>query len=309
MITKEMLEGNAGLKGLTPEQIETIVTLSRNDENSVIGARFGEVYRQMDDTIAKSLGIARNGDEKTYLYLERAAKEYANKYQGFDTLKAQVETLKGEKAALEAKMANGEGSSVLKEQLDSVKKELQTTKEQFSTLKNEKDQLEANHAKEMLGLRIDAEMSHAREGLKFRSGMSDAAIGNLVDSAINKVKALNPKYVEENGKQVLRFYDANGVIMNNPDNNLNPFTAKELLMRELNAFDILDKSNRNGTGGGSFIPTPSPSHGYGATQEEAVANIEKELSAKGLVKGTPEYQEEMFRLYDENKVDSLPLQQ
>lgn len=306
MITSEMLEQNEGLKGLTPEQREIITTLSRNDENQVIGARFGEVYRQMDDTIAKHLGIARNGDEKTYLYLERAAKEYANKYAGFDTLKQQVESLKAEKSALEAKVAAGSGSEIIKEQLESVKKELQVTKDQFAALKSEKDSLQANHAKEMLGLRIDAEMSRAKDGLKFRSGMSEAAIGNLLESAIGKVKALNPQFVEENGHQVLRFYDANGVIMNNPDNNLNPYTAKDLLLRELNAFDILDKASRNGAGGGSFIPTTP--RGYGATQEEAVANIEKELSGKGLVKGTPEYQEEMFKLYEENKVDSLPLQ-
>lgn len=306
MITNEMLEQNEGLKGLTPEQREIITTLSRNDENQVIGARFGEVYRQMDETIAKNLGIARNGDEKTYLYLERAAKEYANKYAGFDTLKQQVETLRTEKSALEAKIAAGAGSDVIKEQLESVKKELQATKEQYATLRSEKDSLEANHAKEMLGLRIEAEMSKAKDGLKFRSGISEAAIGNLLNSAIGKVKALNPKFVEENGQQVLRFYDANGVIMNNPDNNLNPFTAKDLLLRELAAFDILDKAPRSGAGGGTT--PPSPLRGYGATQEEAVANIEKELNSKGLVKGTPEYEQEMFRLYDENKVDSLPLQ-
>lgn len=307
MITEQMLKDNEGLKGLTPEQINTIVTLSRNDENSVIGARFGEVYRQMDETIARHLGIPRNGDEKTYLYLERAAKEYAGKYAGFDALKQQVESLKGEKAALEAKIANGQGSDALKEQLESVRKELQTTKEQFATLKTEKDGLELKHSQEMLGLRIDAEMSKAREGMKFRSGLNDAVIGNLVDSAINKIKALNPRYEEVDGHQVLRFYDANGVIMNNPENNLNPFTAKELLTRELKAFDILDAAPRRGAGGETLIPTHQGG-AYGATQEEAVANIEKELSSKGLVKGSPEYESEMFRIYDENKIETLPLQ-
>lgn len=307
MITKEMLEANEGLKGLTPEQINTIVTLSRNDENSVIGARFGEVYRQMDETIQKHLGIPRNGDEKTYLYLERAAGEYANRYKDYDTFKGQIESLKAEKAALEAKIASGAGNDVLKHQLDDVRKELQTTKEQYGTLKAEKDKLEADHAKEMLGLRIDAEVSHAREGLKFRSGLNDAVIGNLVDSAVAKIKAMNPRYVEENGTSVLRFYDANGVIMNNPENNLNPFTAKELLLRELKSFDILDKAPREGAGGGGFDPKP-PMNSYGATQEAAVAAIDKELSAKGLVKGTPEYEQEMFRIYDENKIDTLPLQ-
>lgn len=202
---------------------------------------------------------------------------------------------------------SGSGNDVLKQQLEDVRKELQTTKEQFNTLKASKDKLEADHAQEMLGLRIDAEVSRAKEGLKFRSGLNEAVIGNLVDSAVAKIKAMNPRFSEENGTSVLRFYDANGVIMNNPDNNLNPFTAKDLLLRELKAFDILDKASREGAGGGDMPPKP-PMSAYGSTQEVAVAAIDKELSAKGLVKGTPEYEQEMFRIYDENKIDTLPLQ-
>ena len=303
-----MLNANEGLKGLTPEQKQAIISISRNDENAVIGARFGEVYRQMDDTISKALGIPRNGDEKTYLYLERAAGEFAAKYQGFDAMKSQIETLKNEKASLEAKLAAGAGDTSLKEQYENVKKELAATKEQFSVLKGEKDALESKHQSELLGLRIDAEISKAKDGLKFRSGMSEAAIQNLVDAAVAKVKGYSPKFVTENGVEKLQFFDANGVIMNNPENNLNPFTAKELLLRELSAFDIIDKAPRQGAGGGNIIPTGSSSRFAGSTQQEAVDAIEKELIAKGLTKGTQVFEEEMYRLYDENKVDSLPLQ-
>lgn len=306
MITEEMLNQNEGLKGLTPEQKTAIITLSRNDENAVIGARFGEVYRQMDETISKSLGIPRNGDEKTYLYLERAATEYAKKFPGIDTLKQQIETLKSEKSALETKIASGSGSEAIKEQLENTKRELQATKDQFSALKTEKEGLEAKHAKDLLGLRIDAEMSKAREGLKFRAGLNEATIGTIVDSAIAKVKGFNPRFDTVNNVDALHFYDANGVIMNNPDNNLNPYTAKDLLMRELKTFDILDTAQRTGAGGGQTPPSFVSS--LGATQEEAVANIEKQLSDKGLVKGTPEYTDELFKLYEENNVNSLPLQ-
>lgn len=302
-----MLNGNEGLKGLTPDQKEAILTMSRNDENAVIGARFGEVYRQMDETIVNALGIPRNGDEKTYLYLQRAANEFKGKFADYDGLKAQIETLKGEKSALETKIASGAVDSTLKEQYENVKKELQTTKEQYVALKGEKDSLEAQHQQQLLGLRIDAEMAKARDGLKFRSGMSDAAIQSLVDAAVVKVKGYAPKFVTDNtGKESLRFYDSNGVIMNNPDNNLNPFTPKELLLRELKPYDIIDNAARGGAGGGSI--TPKSVNFSGSTREQAVEEIEKELSTKGLVKGTEAYENEMFRLYEENNIDSLPLQ-
>lgn len=85
MLTREIIAANAALAGLTEEQINTIVTLSQNDENAVIGARIGEIYRQMDTTIAEATGVARNGDEKTYLYLARATK----------TLKEQADSVTG----------------------------------------------------------------------------------------------------------------------------------------------------------------------------------------------------------------------
>lgn len=36
MLTREILAANAQLSGLTEEQIKAIITLSENDENSVI---------------------------------------------------------------------------------------------------------------------------------------------------------------------------------------------------------------------------------------------------------------------------------
>lgn len=306
MITKEMLEGNEGLKGLTPQQMESIITMSRNDENAVIGARFGEVYRQMDETIANALGIARNGDEKTYLYLQRAAGEFKDKYKDYDALKGQIDSLKSEKAALEQQIASGAADAHLKEQYENIKKELQVTKDLYAVLQQEKNNLVAQHQQALAGMRIDAELARAREGLKFKQGLNESAIENLVGVAISKLKSFSPKFEGEQGKETLHFYD-NGVIMNNPANNLNPFTAKELLVRELQGFDILDTAPRTGAGGGDITPSRSSGSGY-ATQKEAVEAIERELSAKGLVRGTAEYSNEMFRLYDENQVDSLPLQ-
>ena len=114
-LVRDTILANEVLAGLTDEQINAIETLSRNDEDVVIGARFGEVYRQMDSTIEKATGIKRNGDEKTYNYLERAAKEYAGKYADYDTHKTKV-------ADLEAKIAKV-GLAALKARLESAQGE------------------------------------------------------------------------------------------------------------------------------------------------------------------------------------------
>ena len=101
MITNEMLAADAALSGLTDEQRNAIVTMSRNDEEVVIGNRFREVYNQLDATIAKETGIARNGDEKTYLYLERAAKALAAKANSVEGLNTKIAELTKERDKLQ----------------------------------------------------------------------------------------------------------------------------------------------------------------------------------------------------------------
>ena len=101
MLTTELLKQQTELQGLTDEQMTAIATLSQNDEDVVIGKRIGELYRQLDDTIEKSTGVHRNGDEKTYLYLERAAKELQGKAGKADEYAKQVAELTKEKSRLE----------------------------------------------------------------------------------------------------------------------------------------------------------------------------------------------------------------
>ena len=77
MITSELIAKNEVLNTLTDEQKNAILVLSENEEKNSFGAKLGEIYRQLDATIEKTTGIKRDGDEKTYLYLERAAKAVA----------------------------------------------------------------------------------------------------------------------------------------------------------------------------------------------------------------------------------------
>lgn len=82
MLTQEIIVANDALKGLSEEQIGAIVTLSQNDENEQFRIKFGEHYRQLDESIEQHSGVARNGAEKTYDYLPRA----------IDTMKAGYES-------------------------------------------------------------------------------------------------------------------------------------------------------------------------------------------------------------------------
>lgn len=308
MITLEMLNAATELAALTPEMREAIITLSRNDENTVIARHTGEIYRQMDESIKNATGIDRAGAEKTYDYLKRATLAYADKFKDYDSLKSQITTLTAEKASLEDKIAKGAGDEQLKNQLASVQAELATTKNQFNDLKAAKDKAEADHASALLGLRVDNEVARAKEGLKFKAGLSDAAIASLMNIAISEIKGFNPKYEGEAGHEVIRYYDDSGVVMNNPDNKLNPFTTKELLVRSLEKLDILDKGKGGHGAGGSGGSGGSGRTITAKSQVAAMDAIEKILISKGLVKGSGQYQTELQRYWDDNKCDELPFE-
>lgn len=309
MLTREILKANAELNGLTDEQLSAIETLSKNDENSVIGARIGEVYRQMDTTIANATGIQRNGDEKTYLYLERAAKELNEKVKSADALNQQISDLTKEKNRLEKVIAEGGSDSETKKALAQAQKDLVAVTNQFNELKTKYDETESNHAKEILGLRIENELKAATANIRFKKELPEGVTRVILDQEIAKVKGMNPEYAED-GKTIV-FKDTEGAIMKNTENRLNPYTASELILKGLKTLGVLDEG-RQIPGGGTKTPTNDDQNVSGIdvtgakTKGEANEMVTQALLAKGLINGSAEFQKELNQAWVDNNIASLP---
>lgn len=315
MITTEMLAADAALQGLTDEQKSAIVLMSKNDEEVVIGNRFREVYNQLDATIARETGIARNGDEKTYLYLERAAKTLAAKANSVDGLNAKVNDLTKERDRLQKALEEG-GDDTVKKQLAQAQRDLAGAKEQFNTLKTQFDDLQKTHAQEVLNIRIDNELATATAGLKFKAEIPQTAADTLLKQAIATVKSMNPQYVDDGkGGQKLVFMNDQGQTLQNAENHLEPFTAAELVQRELRQMGILDEG-RKMSGTGTQAPARKQQQQAGApvdasmarTQNEAQEIIARNLMQQGMVNGSKEFQEAMTQAWKDNNVSSLPIQ-
>lgn len=306
-LTQEILKNNKILEGLTDEQRLAIVTLSQNDENAIIGARFSEVYRQLDDTILEATGIQRDGAEKTYNYLARATKAFAAKYADYDTLKGDNESFRTKVAELEKKIAEGSLDAESLKAFNQAKVDLEAMKRQYAELQKTHDEAMAKHESDIFGMRVDSVIDGAKSSLKFKKDMSEAMVALAVKDAVSKVKGYNPDFIDDGkGGQVLVFRNAEGATMNNPENQLNPYTAKELLVKELSSYGVLETSTPKGSGGGTPPSQPSPL-GTFTTQVQANAAIAKHLASKGLTRGTSQYQAEWDKLYIENKVNSLPI--
>ena len=313
MITQEMLAADAVLNAMTEEQQQAILTMSKNDEDVVIGNRFREVYNQLDATIAKATGIPRNGDEKTYLYLERAATALAEKANSVGELNTKIADLTKERDNLQKAIEKG-GDAELKRQLSQANADLNAVRQQYDTLKGEYDTMKSGHAAELLGMQIDNAISGAKASLKFKAEFPQAAVDTLLAQAVNNLKGMNPKFIDDgNGGKKLAFTGKDGEPLRNPENHLEPYTADELLRKELKTMGILDEGRKQNGGGtnppisndGGTVPVDVSA---ARTQREADDILHNQLNAQGLVRGTKAYQEAYSKAWETYNVKSLPVQ-
>lgn len=308
MLTRELIMQDESLSSLTDEQVTAIETLSKNDENAVIGNRFGEVYRTFDENIAKASGITRNGDEKTYVYLDRVLGELTSKNE--ETSK-KVNDLTKENQRLTKALADGAADTEAKKQLAQSQKDLAAITNQYNDLKSQYDKLESSHKSEILGLQIDSELNNAKSGIKFKAGLPAGAADVVMASVFKSIKSMKPEFIDNgNGGKVLVFHDKEGAVLRNPEDKLNPFTASSLLRSELKKLGVVDEGvHQEGIGTSPTMRGTSPSAmdlGGARTQVEAMDIIDRTLMQRGMIKGSSSYQKALNEAWIDNNVASLP---
>lgn len=311
-LTTELLRANATLAGLSEEQINAVVEMSRNDETTVIGQKTGEIYGGLDADILSASGIAKNGTEKTYDYAKRVIGEI--KGQAGNS-QSQIAELTREKARLEKALADGADAETRKA-LTKANADLANVTKEYTELKTKYDNSEAEHQKALFGLKLDGEFAKATAGLKFKADLPASVTSVILAQAVEKVKAMSPEYIDDgNGGKVLAFNE-NGTTMRNPENNLRPYTATELVAKELKAMGVLDEGRKQ-TGAGTD-PNAGGQGGKGGTiadlsgartRDEAHEILAKQLMSQGLLNGSKEFEEAMNKAWKENwdTLKALPI--
>lgn len=315
MLTIEMLKQSASLTGLSDEQFSAIAEMSRNDENTVIGTRIGALHGQYDTDVLGITGIKKNDGEKSYDYVKRVLNDYKSQLTGHATIQAQLANAKNEIDNLKQKIAEGTGD-------ESVKQQLKDAKNQVSQLQKQLNDNEAKHAESVKELQTQVKNVHvdyafqaAISGLKFKAGITDGLQNILLSAAKAEILAKGtPDFVDNaQGQRVLVFRDKDGNVMNNPTNNLNPFTVSELLM-QTSIKDAID-TGRQQTGGGT-VPFTQTTSSTGSslldlsgakTQLEADKMIESYLLGQGYTRDSTEFSEQSLKLRTDNSVSALPI--
>lgn len=316
MLTIDMLRQNSALAGLTDVQVNAIAEMSRNDENTVIGTKIGALHGQYDTDIFSITGIKKNDGEKSYDYAKRVLNEYKTKAGSTQDLQQKLDAANKKVTDLEKKIESGEGDAALRQQLKDTKaqvsqlqSQLQTKETEFNTQKKE---LEDN----IKNVHVDYAFQAAVSGLKFKSGITDNVQNVLLKSAKAEVLTKGtPDFIDDGqgGKKlVLRGQDGN--ILNNPKNNLNPYTLQELIL-ETSLKDVIDTGRQQAGGGTGGQGGQGGQGGSGVTldlssvksQVEADKAIETYLLHTGLTRDSQEFADKSLEIRNDNNISQLPI--
>lgn len=313
MITIEMLNQSESLKGLTDAQKLAITTLSSNDEATVIGTKIGALHGQYDADIFSISGISKADGEKTYDYLKRVLGDYKTKLDGTKTLSAQLEAQKKKVTELEAKLTAGGSDEAVKQQLKDARHQVTQLQTQLTAKTEELDNAKKDYEKKEKDLQVGFAFTNATAGIKFKADVSEPVRKILLAAAKDEILAKGtPDFVDDgNGGKKLVLRDAAGNTLNNPKNNLNPYTIDELVM-ETSLKDVIDTGKQQP--GGGTKPNPSSDHrtfnldlSTAKTQQEADIQIENYLLSTGLTRDNVEFGNKALEIRNENNVSNLPI--
>lgn len=314
MLTIEMLRQSSALTGLTDDQLNAIAEMSRNDENTVIGTKIGALHGQYDTDILDITGIKKKDGEKSYDYAKRVLGEYKTKAESAKTIQTQLTAAQAQAAELQSKLEKGAGDETLKQQLKDAKAQVTQLQTQLQTKETEFNTKKAEFDKTIKDTHVDYAFQAATAGLKFKSGITEPIQKTLLNAAKAEVLAKGtPDFIEDGqGGKKLVIRGADGNILNNPKNNLNPYTMQELVM-ETSLKDVIDTGRQQIGGGTEGFKSGSDETGGTLdlsgikSQVEADKAIEAHLLANGLTRDSQEFADQSMQLRTENNVASLPI--
>lgn len=315
MITIEMLNQSESLSGLTDAQKLAITVLSKNDEASVIGTKIGALHGQYDSDILGISGISKTEGEKTYDYLKRVLNDYKTKLDGSKTLSAQLEASKKKVTELEAKLASGGSDEAIKQQLKDARHQVSQLQTQLTSKTEELDKAKKDYEKKEKDIQVNYAFANATSGLKFKADVSEPVKKILLEAAKDEILAKGtPDFIDDGqGGKKLVLRDVAGNTLNNPKNNLNPYTLEELV-KETCLKDVIDTGKQQ-PGGGTKPSTSTGGDGHSLTldlsgaktQREADIQIETYLLSTGLTRDNVEFGDKALEIRNENNVSNLPI--
>lgn len=313
-LTKELL---AQIEGLTDDQKSKIITLSANDENTVIGQKMADTWNKMDETFSGIFGVQKPTSEKSYNFWATKAKEAFESVSSVKDLNSKIKSLEETNKSLEEKIKSGASDETIKAENQKLQQKIKDNESIIQKLRT--DVKSAEEAKEKgiaeerqknVDLQFETTFASALQGVKFKPGLPEEAVKAMVMQAKQNIKSLGTSEIETiDGKTVITFRGENGLPITNKDNLQQPLTAQEAFLKSLEP--IIDNGRKAAGGGGQGgqgSGSGSMSIGGAKTRQEAYGIIQKSLMERGITVDDKNYQDEFDKMATENNVVELPAQ-
>lgn len=313
MLTVELLKQNTALASLSDDVLSVISEMSKNDENTVIGTRIGALHGQYDADILSVTGIKKNDGEKSYDYAKRVLAKYKKEVDSVTSLKQSLEDANAKVTELQSQIEAQKGNETLAQQLKDAKTQVSQLQAKLTAKEAELTTKKQEYDTAIKNTHIDYAFKEAIGGLTFKSSISEPIQKALISAARAEVLAKGaPDFLTDaDGNQILVLRGADGNIINNPNNSLNPYTIKELVM-ETAIKDALETGHEQKGGGtkgkgGSSKGASLVDLTSAKTQVEASDIISKYLLANGLTRDSQEFADQFMQLRADNNVANLPI--
>ena len=307
-----MLRQNSALTGLSEAQFNVIAEMSKNDENTVIGTKIGALHGQYDADILSVTGIKKKDGEKSYDYAKRVLGEYKTKVESTKAIQTQLTAAQAQVTELQSKLEKGVGDETLKQQLKDAKAQVTQLQAQLKTKETELDSKKAEFESTLKNTHIDYAFKAATAGLKFKSGITEPIQKTLLGAAKTEILSKGtPDFIDDGqGGKKLVMRGTDGNILNNPKNNLNPYTLNELIM-ETSLKDVIETGKQQIGGGTNDFSGGKNAGTFDMSgiksQVEADKAIESYLLSNGLTRDSQEFAQQAMQLRTENNVSELPI--
>lgn len=328
MITKSKLGAVPELAELTEAQITAIEKLSKNDEQITIDENRSAYWKKLDEDIQETFGLDKPHGIKSHVNFKTVLAGIKKDKDKVDELKAKITEKDTEITTLQEQVKKGSNDEALKAQITKLEGERDTLKNEVTDYKTKYTEKEAEVAKiasekesELLGLQLKSKYSAALANpdnkIKFNPNIPEAVVKRELAAAEQRIAARGTASLQDDGtgNKTLVFLNKDGVVLKNKSKGLDPYSAEDLYLEELQTSGILE-GKREKKGGGTNPPKPTPG-GDGdvtidvssaTTQVEAVGLIHKGLLANGIAKTDPKFNQEAARIMKESSVSELPEQ-
>lgn len=326
MLTIEDLKKVPQLSALTDDQFSAIATLSKNDEQKVIDEKTGKWAQQIEDDFLQASGISKQSGERYFNYIKRGVKELKDKIDAAGdatTLQQEIETLKNQlKEKDKGDPASKATIQRLEQELADEKQRTTELQTSLTTAQSEHENALAQANNALIEYQFSQDWNAALKGMNPVDGMRKETFDELMASRMSAARSkykLSPEAVSGSDAKVIRLRDESGAIVNNPADLNNPMTVKALALQTMK--DILAPVDGDGNKGGGVKPfDPATGAAAGSNGQTGIGfrvtstnrvgaskEIEKYLLDSGISTRHKDYQSSYKKLYDDNKVNELPL--